>query len=94
MNAVLLKIRAYPRASRNRVIVTESGLLQVYVTAAPEDNKANTAIIATLSKLLKVAKSNIEIVSGLQGRDKKVKVSNVSEKIINQRLELLQADKS
>jgi len=66
----------------------------VYVTAAPEDNKANTAIIATLSKLLKVAKSNIEIVSGLQGRDKKVKVSNVSEKIINQRLELLQADKS
>lgn len=93
MNAVLLKVRAYPRASRNRVIYTEDGLLQVYVTAVPEDNKANAAIIASLSKLLKVAKSSIEIVGGLQGRDKTVKVSNVPEKDINMRLELVKVNK-
>ncbi|NLN93660.1 MAG: DUF167 domain-containing protein [Candidatus Hydrogenedens sp.] len=90
MKAVTLNIRAYPRAARNRSALADNGDLQVYVTATPENNKANEAIISSLSKLLKTAKSNITIIVGLHSRDKVVKISGMTKKELRERLELIQ----
>lgn len=83
-------MRAYTRAARERFVLADNGDLQVYVTAAPENNKANEAIIASLSKLLKTAKSNITIIVGLHARNKVVKIAGFTKKDIQRKLELIQ----
>ena len=65
-----LEIRVQPRSSRDEVVALEDGKVRVRVTAAPEGGKANKAVIALLSDVLRVAKSNIVLVKGHTGRDK------------------------
>jgi uncharacterized protein (TIGR00251 family) len=48
--------------------------LKVAVTAAPEDGKANAAVIALLAKEWGVAKSAISVVSGATDRRKIVEI--------------------
>jgi len=72
---VRLAVRLTPRASAariGRVEPDDSGraALKVYVTAAPEDGKANTALIRLLAKAWRLPKSAIEIVSGQTDRRK------------------------
>lgn len=70
-------IRVTPKAKRECIKVVEEGsprVYKVYVTAVPEDGKANKAVIALLSKELKVAKSRISIKQGATSRDKIVEI--------------------
>lgn len=46
--------------------------LQVFVKASPIDGKANLAIIEILAQHFKCSKSEVEIVSGLSSKIKKV----------------------
>lgn len=64
-----LTVKAAPRASRSRVEVTDREL-RVYVTAAPDDGRANVAINKLLAKRLGIAKSRLELVRGATSRDK------------------------
>ncbi|MES2252210.1 MAG: DUF167 family protein [Pseudomonadota bacterium] len=66
---VELFIRATPKAAKERIdgIVLDAdgrAYLKVYVTAVPEDNHANKAIIALLAKTLSLPKSSISLKSG------------------------------
>ncbi len=65
----LLQVRVTPKAAADRIVL-EEGVYRVYVTAVPEDGKANKAVIALLAKHLGVAKSRVELVRGETGRDK------------------------
>lgn len=71
---VLLSIRLSPGAKKsaiNGVFEADDGVyLKVSVTAVPEDNKANKALIALLSKHFKIPKSAIEIIQGQTHRNK------------------------
>ncbi len=64
-----IDVRASPKASRNKVVLDE-GLVRVYVTAVPENGKANAAIIKLLAKAVGVPKSRLRLVRGDTGRDK------------------------
>lgn len=86
---VTLTIRAYPRASRPRIVVADNGDLQVYVTTPAENNKANKAIISALSKVLKTPKSSMEITVGLHSRDKVVKITGLAKAELIQKLDLI-----
>ncbi len=44
--------------------------VSVSVTAAPENGKANTAVIAALADAFGVAKSQVELIRGAHGRHK------------------------
>jgi uncharacterized protein YggU (UPF0235/DUF167 family) len=46
--------------------------IKAYVRVAPEDNKANKALIRLIADELSIPPSTIEIVSGHQGRRKKL----------------------
>ena len=50
------------------------GVLRVYTTVAPENGRANGAVIELLSKYFDVPKSRIKIIKGLTGRDKIVTI--------------------
>ncbi|MEE9374844.1 MAG: DUF167 domain-containing protein [Rhizobiaceae bacterium] len=77
-----LTIRATPAASRNRVIAKDVSASEytpdyrIYVTAAPDDGKANKAILKLLAKELGVPKSNLSIIIGKKTRDKTILLSS------------------
>jgi len=75
---VVLLVRAQPGASRDQLRGIEQGMLKVCVTQAPEKGKANKAIVALLARKFGVRKSQIELLSGATGRNKRFLVRGVS----------------
>jgi len=76
---ITLNVRVTPRAKRNAVTKMEDGGLKVYVTASPEDGRANDAAVETIAEWLGVKRRQVEIVSGATNRNKAVRVTNVSQ---------------
>ena len=68
--AVLLHVRVQPKARANAVKGWHGAALRVSVTAAPEDGKANRAVIELLAETFDVAPSSINLVRGAASRDK------------------------
>jgi len=75
----VLQVRVTPKASANRLKMDYAAdgatLLRVYVTAAPENGKANEAVIRLLSKELGLPKSAFTITHGLTDRNKVIRIS-------------------
>ncbi len=69
-----LKVRVKPRASKSRVLGMKGDELEVAVAAPPVDGAANLELVRTLAEHYGVAKSAVEIVSGLAGRNKLVRI--------------------
>jgi hypothetical protein len=68
--AVLLHVRVQPKARANAVKGWHGAALRVSVTAAPEDGKANRAVIGLLAETFDVSPSSINLVRGAASRDK------------------------
>jgi len=69
---IVLSLYIQPKSSRDRIAGLHDGAVKINITAPPVEGKANKRVIAFLSRLLKIPKSSITIMSGLQGRKKKV----------------------
>ena len=82
-----IAIRVTPRASSNKITeVLNDGTVKIHLAAPPVDNEANEQLIAFLSDVLSIAKSRIEIVAGMTGRDKLVSVLDMDVETVHQRL--------
>jgi uncharacterized protein len=76
---VRVRLKVTPKARRTEIggLLDEpdgAKALKVAVTAAPEDGKANDAVIALLAKEWGVAKSAISVVMGATDRRKLVEI--------------------
>lgn len=72
---VFLHVRASPKSGRNEIsAITEDGSLMVKVTALPDKGKANEAVIETLAKTMRVAKSSFHLASGETQRNKVLRI--------------------
>ena len=60
--------------------------MKAYVTAPPQDGKANETVVALLAKVLGVAKGRVTIVRGHRSRTKVVKIEGRTETDIFLRL--------
>jgi hypothetical protein len=73
-DGVRIAVRVQPRARRNQVdglaALPDGVALKVAVTAAPEDGKANAAVIALLAKAWDLPKSALTVVAGATDRRK------------------------
>ena len=69
----IFNVRVTPHAKQNKVVESD-GVLRVYTTVAPENGRANSAVIELLSEYFGVAKSQIKIVRGVAARDKVVEI--------------------
>lgn len=78
-----------PRASRNEFAGHHGDALKVRITAPPVDGAANEALIRFLADGLGVGIRAVEIVSGLSGRRKTVRVQGVSAAEVLARFEAL-----
>jgi uncharacterized protein (TIGR00251 family) len=88
---IRLRLKVAPKAKRNEVggLLNEPDggkVLKVAVTAAPEDGKANAAVVALLAKEWGVAKSAISVVSGATDRRKIIEIRGQSAELM-QRLQ-------
>ena len=76
-DSLIIKLKISPNASKNEIIKNDNEI-KVKITAQPIENKANKALVEFLSKKLKVAKSNIEIVKGETSKEKTLLFKNIS----------------
>lgn len=76
-DAVYFKVRVQPRASKNGVAGLFEDAVKIRLTAPPVEGEANEACRAFLAGLLRLPRSQVELVSGHTGRNKMVKVAGV-----------------
>lgn len=74
----ILPVRAQPGARRNEVRGEQNGMLKVSVTQIAEKGKANQALIAVLSKNLRLKKSQLELVAGHTSSEKRFLVHGIT----------------
>ncbi len=85
----VLPVRAQPGARRPGVQGEQRGSLKVAVTAPPEDGRANAALIETLAEVLGVRRSQVMLLSGQSGRDKRFLIRDVTRSEMEARLGVL-----
>ena len=88
-DGVTLKIRVIPKTGTIGPRGVSDGHLKWGVSSVPEDGKANKELIVAISKLLKIPKSEIEILSGESSRNKVLLLRGQSSERISDLLEAL-----
>ncbi len=85
---LVIKVRAAPGASRNKVMGLYGESLKIAVTAAPENGKANHRLLQVLAKALALPNHQVLLLAGDKARDKKVCIQGLSSEELRQRLAL------
>jgi uncharacterized protein (TIGR00251 family) len=67
----VLPVRAQPGARKAGAKGEQNGALKLAVTAPPEDGRANEALVELLRELLGVKRSQVELIGGATGREKR-----------------------
>lgn len=70
-----ITVRVNAHAKRNSVEQLNTFEYKVHVTVVPEHGKANDKVIELLADYFGIAKSKIEIISGLSSKVKRVEVA-------------------
>ncbi len=72
--ALILEIKVVPSSGKQGIIRDKNGQLKCFLIAAPEKGKANKELIDLLSKLLKIPKKELDIISGETARSKRIAI--------------------
>lgn len=84
-NGYLLRVRINPNSSSCKIngifSANDGDYLKIAIISIPEKGKANKELVDFLAKMLKIAKSNIEIKNGELDRYKKIFINVNDEKI-------------
>ncbi|MFC1870174.1 DUF167 domain-containing protein [Chloroflexota bacterium] len=83
---MFISVRVHPNAKRNELIGLSDGVWQIRVSAPPVKGKANTQLIAWLSRVLGVGKSGVSIVKGHTSRSKVIAIDGLTDEEVTQRL--------
>lgn len=71
------QVRVVPRASRSEVVGEYGGALRVRISAPPVNGAANAELIRLLAREFNVRKTEVDIISGLAGKTKQVRINGV-----------------
>jgi uncharacterized protein len=67
-------VRIVPRASRSEIAGEHDGTLRIRVAAPPVRGAANRELIRTLAKIFKLPQNAVDIVPGINSKNKVVRV--------------------
>ena len=84
--AVTFTVRVVPRASRNEFAGVQGEALRVRLTAPPVEGAANKALVKLLAEVLEITAHDIDIVAGHTGRQKVVRVADLTAHELEARL--------
>src|SRR5581483_1358786 len=85
-DGLVLPVRAQPGARKNGVLGEHAGALKLAVTAPPEDGRANDALLDLLRKALGLKRSQVEMLSGMNARDKRFLIRALAKSELEARL--------
>jgi uncharacterized protein (TIGR00251 family) len=71
---IVVPVQARPRGRRDGVVGVRGGALLIETVAAPEDGRANAAILRLLAEALEVARADVELKAGAAARHKRFAV--------------------
>jgi uncharacterized protein (TIGR00251 family) len=72
-----LRLRVSPGARANAIVGKHGNGWKVRVTAAPEDGKANDAVLRLLAERVGLPQVSLKLISGPSSRDKIVELTGV-----------------
>ena len=75
-------VRVIPRAGRSEIAGMREGAVLVRLAAAPVEGAANAELIALFSRILKIPKRDITIISGEKSRLKRVRVAGLNREAV------------
>ncbi len=82
-----ITVRVTPRSSRNEISeILGDGTVKIRLTASPNEEQTNQALIAFLAKVLGVGPAQIEIVAGSTGNDKLVTITDMDKADVQERI--------
>lgn len=81
-DGIKLNIRVIPNASKCEILDIIDNSLKVKLNVPPIEGKANKKCIEYFSKLLHVAKTSIEIISGEKSKNKVLYIKGNPERIL------------
>ena len=73
-NGITLNLHCQPGAKITKVVGLHNGCLKISLQAPALENKANELLLAWLSKQLKIPQKQIQLISGQNGRIKRLEV--------------------
>jgi uncharacterized protein (TIGR00251 family) len=88
-DGVVFEVLAKPRASKSGVRGAKDGTLEVAIAAPPIDGEANEELVRFLAKAFGVAKRDVAIERGENGRHKRVHIARISERVARERIATL-----
>jgi uncharacterized protein (TIGR00251 family) len=71
---LILQVLLQPKASANQWVGTVEGRMKIRLTAPPVEGQANSQLIEFVAKQFKVAKSQVQLLSGEQARQKTLQI--------------------
>ena len=69
-----IKAKVVTKSGKNQIVKEQDGSWKIWVSVPPTKNKANEKIINLVAKEFGTAKTNVEIVKGLRGKEKIIEV--------------------
>ena len=75
---ITFRIRGVPRASRSERVGEIDGAIKVTIASPPVDGAANAEVIKLFAKMLGIAKSSVEIVSGQTSKSKQIRITGIN----------------
>ncbi len=85
---IILNVRVIPRASKDAIQGRMGDALKVRIQAPPVEGKANAYLVKFLSKYWKIPRASIKILSGETGRNKRLRISNPPDGLIQELLSI------
>jgi len=81
-----LRLRVSPGAGRAQIVGRHGDAWKVRVTAAPEQGRANEAVLRLIADALVLPRDAVVLVSGHGGRDKIVELTGLGPALVERRL--------
>lgn len=89
---VVLFLRAKPSAPRTEFVGRHGEELKIRIAAAPEQGKANEALVGFIARTFDLKRSQVTIRSGSTSRRKRVKLDGIDAETATQVLDRVLAD--
>lgn len=81
-----IAVRVTPKSSQNKMEVQADGMVRVWVNAPPVDGAANDAVRRMVAKTVGVPQSAVDVIKGLQGRDKTLFIRGLKREDVLERI--------
>lgn len=79
--SISFKVCVVPRSSKSEIVGEHYRSLKVKLAAPPVDGAANAELIKLLAKHFGVVKADIQIISGMTSKNKRIKIDNLSQSV-------------